>query len=194
MAHSSDSRVLSQPCDVYWTGFRSTTSTLQQNGWEIAVEQDFREGRLRLLMRHRDLRLYAISDHSEFNFMRAAQEYTRPPVFHVVQAGSRIEIITFEGGFGDFMRVDATPQFVTRERKSIEDFGIFAVPLVRTEEIIVAPADVSELMEQIRRMQSPEQKAIRDREASRSREGQIAGAAPVHKFHAQILSFERGAA
>jgi hypothetical protein len=64
--------------------------------------------------------------------------------------------------------------------------AIFAVPLVRTEEIIVEPQDVAAMLEQIRRMQSPEMTEIRQRERQRERQHE---AGPREVFHAQILSF-----
>lgn len=193
MAHSSDcARILSQPCEVFFSGFRANTYGLQQAGWEVSAHQDFEYMRIRLALRHRDRQLYAVTDAVDYNFMDVHGRGGLPQ-FRVVQMSSKIEVVMHDD-FRGFRAVDTSPQYTTTERKSIEDFGIFATPLVRTEEIIVAPADVSELMEQIRRLQSPEQKAIRDREMSRSRGGQIPGTAPVHKFHAQILSFEREAA
>ena len=189
MALSRD-RILSQPCEVHWCGFRSNTSVLQQAGWELAVEESYLEGSIRLLMRHQDLNLHAFSAHTMFDFHRNAHEYTRPPTFNVLRAATRFEVMRVTDNFGGFRQIDAMPQFVNSEIKCIEDLGIFMAPLVRTEEIIVAPADVSAMLEQIREMQSPEQAEIRARERSRSDVGRIPGSRPAQQFHAQIISLD----
>lgn len=185
-------RVLSEPCEVVWAGFRSNTYALQQAGWEIAAEEDFVEGRIRLMLRHQDMNLYAMSEHRNFNFFQAAREYVRPPVFHVINAAPRIEVMRTMLSEPSFKQIDAMPQYATRV-DSIEDMGIFATPLARTEEIIVEPADVYALLEQIRTMQAPEQAEIRKRERRRD-EGTRIEAVARQQFHAQILSFDREAA
>lgn len=193
MAHLQSDRILSQPCEVFWAGFRSNTYLLQQQGWEIAAEQDYANMSIRILMRHQDLKLFALSRRENFDFYRHAGEYTPPPIFYVNNCATRYEVTSIMDRFENFKQIDAAPQFVSTERKSINDLGIFVVPMVRTEEIIIASSDVSAMLEQIRVMQSPEQKAIRDRERSRSNQGRVPGTMPAHKFHAQILSFDKAA-
>lgn len=182
----------SQPCKVLWLGFESNTLALQQAGWELAVEQHFEEMRIRLLMRHQQLNMYAISEFNTFDFFHYARSQNTPtPVFRVIQAAPRIEVVNMIGDSLDrFRQIDARPAFDRFERKSIEDFGIFNVPLVRTEEIIVDPGEVSDILQKLLEMQSPEQKAIRDRNRGRDRRGEMLEAGPVQKFHAQIISLD----
>jgi hypothetical protein len=181
-------RFLSEPAEVLWAGFRSDTYRLQQAGWELAAEEDVMYNRIRLLMRHRDMRLYALSDDVEYQYRRLHDRRERPLAFHVVRAAHefREERIVGRGSmFAGFKQIDAQPQFIEREIKSIEDFKIFATPLARTEELIVEPETVAELLDKIRKMQAPEQARLRAKEA------RIAAPIEIHPrttFHAQIIS------
>lgn len=91
--------------------------------------------------------------------------------------------------FGHFRAIDAVPQIETREIKSIEDLGIFAVPLARTQELIVDPDKIDEVLALIHKAQLPQMEEIRQRD--RLRAGRDAGstaAGPRQVFHAQVLS------
>lgn len=195
--------VLSEPADVYWSGFRSDTRTLQQAGWEIAAEEEVMYDRLRLLLRNRDLKLYALTDYAGYEYRaRPWREYSiyhargsRPPLlFQVVMCAPRIEIHRHAAmgatSFDNFRQIDAEPQFLHDvEIKSIDDFKIFATPLARTEEIIVDPMTVSEMLDQIRKMQVPEQERIRQKERlAASRAAMNPEVAPRQVFHAQVIS------
>lgn len=184
-------RVLSQPAEVWWAGFRSDTLRLQQQGWELAAEEDVQYGRIRLLLRHQDMRLYAFTNEVMFDYYRQHEHHGRPLVFQVVAASPKFEVRHIPdlrpGDWDKFRQIDAMPQYVESEIKCLDDFKIFAAPLARTEEIIVEPQTVSTLLEQIRKMQSPEQARIRRENARRER------AAPIditerQTFHAQIIS------
>jgi hypothetical protein len=184
-------RVLSRPAEVWWSGFRSTTPQLQQHGWEIAAEESVYDGRIRLMLRHQEMRLYAITRTTEWDYM-AMDRIGAPLVFQVVGAAPRMEChVTAEigAGWADFRQVDALPQFVERNIQTAEDLRIFATPLVRTEELIVEPQTVAQLLEQVRKMQVPEQERIRAKQRlAENRQGQPIEIHPRQQFHAQILS------
>lgn len=192
MAHLQ-ARILSRPCDVFWNGFRSTTFNLQQAGWELAVDQDIEHGELRLIMRNQDISLIGISSVSRFNFM-SEEDNKYLPSFNIIKFARDFQVVTIDNitsDFENFKAIDAQPRLNNNcEIKRFEDFGIFAAPLVRTEELIVEPRSVQQLLEQIREMQSPEQKEIRARNRSRD----FSAPSQATKFHAQIISFDRIAA
>lgn len=181
-----DERVLSRPMRVVWDGWETTTTQLQQRGWELTAEQDFRYRAIRLAMRNRTQRMYGVTDLLPYDFFDQGfvRGYGAQPVFQVVYMASEI-VANVPVDFSKFAAIDAMPQFVNSERKSIEDFGIFATPLVRTEEIIVEPQTVASLLEQIKKLQVPEQAAIRQRNRARD-VGE--SPRPREQFHAQILS------
>lgn len=191
MAHSHlNSRILSQPCEVFWAGFKSNTFALQQAGWSIAVEQDFVDARIRLLINNPDWNLYAFSNFSSHDFYRERHdEFRMRPSFTIGHCSPRIKVTQVMDDFSKFKQIDAAPQYTNAEIKDIEDFGIFAVPMTRTEEIIVEPADVYTLLEQIKKMQSPEQAEIRKRNRRRDSEGG-SEISQRQNFHAQIISLE----
>jgi hypothetical protein len=182
-------RVLSPPCKVFFAGWESTTTRLQQLGWSLSAEQDQMRRRLRLALRFEPCKLYMMSEATEYDIYQAygpggMHGYSRLPEFHVRDCASNFHI-QMMGDLSLFRPIDATPQYIRSEIKSIEDFNLFATPLVRTQEIIVEPETVSSLMEQIRKLQVTDLEAIRKR---RSRQEGSSAPMPAHQFHAQILS------
>ena len=108
MAHLQSDRILSQPCEVFWAGFRSNTYLLQQQGWEIAAEQDYANMSIRILMRHQDLKLFALSRRENFDFYRHAGEYTPPPIFYVNNCATRYEVTSIMDRFENFKQIDSS--------------------------------------------------------------------------------------
>lgn len=192
MALRSDCRVLSERHMVQFAGFVSDTYQLQRAGWQIAAREDFYGDSITLLLRHPESGLKLFTNSVSLRFLSYRGEAMR---FTVVRAGTDlqfmrndpIDIGPLDGP--QFMQVDAKPQVVKNfEPKSIEDFGIFAAQLVRTEEILIEPQSVAECMEYIKKLQAPELAAIRER--NRQRDRTRADEEPVlrQNFHAQILS------
>jgi hypothetical protein len=184
-------RVLSSPIPVWWAGFETTTTRLQQAGWSLSAEQDFPRYRVRLAMRHDGARLYAVSRwvDADFQSYHTDPGYRREfPGFQIAFMAPEIEVLRMVDDLSAFDPIDAYPQIATTDIKRIEDFGIFATPLARTEEIIVEPKDVMQLLDEIKRLQAPGQADIRRRERSRGEVSQR------QQFHAQILSFAKEAA
>lgn len=183
-------RILSRPLRVRWQGWESTTTRLQQGGWELAMNEDFQRMALRMTMRHQGHRMYGISNVINFDFFRYSStvENLDHVVLEILHMGSDLIINLAETQFS-FQAIDAFPQYTETVRKRIEDFGFFATPLVRTNELIVDPARIGEILEQIKAAQVPEQEAIRQRNTLRMRrEGILLDAIPHQAFHAQILS------
>jgi hypothetical protein len=90
-----------------------------------------------------------------------------------------------------FRSIDAYPQVTTSQIKSIKDMSLFAVPLARTHEILVDPAQIGSILEQIRVAQLPEQEAARARQQLReARHSYNLLDEPIthQNFHAQIMS------
>lgn len=179
--------MLSRPFRIYWSGWEAESSRLQQMGWELSAEEMMEYRSLRIIMRHREQQLYCVSEPVDFDYFDMSHDRPIPPV--QIQWMANKVTVNVHDDFSAFKPIDAYPQIAQIERKSIEDFSIFATPLVRTEEIIVEPETVSECMEIIKRIQKPEQDAIREkRRFAEAREGREIEAAPRQKFHAQILS------
>jgi hypothetical protein len=179
-------RVLSEPCEVHFAGFRSDTYRLQQAGWQLSMEQDIRMCRINLVMRFEPCGLYMLAQGQDYDFLRDSRAR---PVFTIRHCSSRMMIQVMES-LANFQPIDATPSFVTSERKCIEDFGIFATLQVRTEEILVEPQSVAECLELIKKMQAPELAAIRKRNEQRRRDpGDVSyGSMERTNVHCQVIS------
>jgi hypothetical protein len=182
----SDHILRSEPMEVRFAGFRSDTLSLQEAGWRLAVEEDFRHGRLSMMMRHEQAGVYMVADDVSFNYFDRIDGRTRErlPVFMVRHVARSLESVRCSFAFDNFAPVDAVPHIAALTCKRIEDFALFGAPLVKTEEIIIEPQSVAECLELIRKMQAPELADLRERNARRERMEPI----NQQRFHAQILS------
>lgn len=189
-------RLLSRPMGVEWAGWRTDTRRLQQAGWEIAVEYDMYRHSYRLLMRHRMIKLYALTNMLDLA-RHINDDYTlslaNVPVFNVVAVAPSLHSITVPGlSFESFQQIDAQPQLCTHRIERVEDTNIFAVPLTRTQEILVDKADMTviEHLEAIKKLQSPKQQEIRDRilHEGTNPEGCAPEAKPRMNVIAQLVS------
>jgi hypothetical protein len=192
MMGRSNARVLSRPCRVFFAGFETTTTQLQQQGWELSVEQDISRFAIRLALRFQPARLYMVSNPCEYDFFREADRGgfgDHLPEFHIRYCASNFTVQLAERSF-NFRSIDAVPTYTEAPRKSIDDFGIFAAPLVRTEEIVVEPDTVSDLLAKIKAMQAPELAALRERNRRRHEDpgSMDHGLIQPTRFHAQIVS------
>ena len=183
----AEPRLLSQPCEVIWAGWRTTTVDLQRSGWQLAIEREHYDFSTRLLIQHRDLRIRGLSAPVRLDVFMQDRIYPTWPVFQMQYLSSEMHVQLMESSFS-FMAFDAKPQYTTEPMRRMDVASIFAAPLVRTEEIIVEPQDVSAMLDQIRRMQSPQMAEVRQREQRRDRAGE-ANPGQREVFHAQILSF-----
>lgn len=192
-------RLISEPHRVHWCGFTSNTRDMQQSGWRISVQQDFRHDHIRLAFRHDGAQCSMLTDTISYYHMieRHVHTYSRTHTidglldFYVVRAGYDIQVTSYrEDKPRPWFAVDALPQMNQTRMQSLEDFAVFAkAPLTRTQELIVDPNDVNELMSRIIDLQKPEQDRLRQKARLReSREGMILGTEPKQTFHAQILS------
>lgn len=195
-------RLLSRPVGVEWAGWRTDTFTLQQNGWEIATEYEIRHDAYRLLLRHKMMRLYAVStsEHVEHFMSVTSPSYdpSRLPVFRICGVAPSIQSLQMPGiDFSAFRQIDAQPQFTTHAVQRVEDMNIFATPLTRTQEILIDKADMTviEHLEAIKKLQSPEQQVIRERMVREgpTREGEEIRPSPRMHMVAQLIHIERAA-
>ena len=78
--------------------------------------------------------------------------------------------------------------FSKTEVRSLDDLAHFAVPLTRTNEIILPEENVDELLQRILALQQPGRTEHFRQQLRENREGMRLDAVPRQKFHAQILS------
>lgn len=190
-------RILSRALRLRWAGWETNTVELQRNGWQLSVEQDVNRDRMRIALMHADMRMLAITDRFPFDYKAAAFDQVRDGyldrmVAPVVRAIAQ-EMFVEKGGYTtdpiSFHAIDALPTIVQSVITKLEDLAHFATPLVRTQQIIIPEDTVPDLLAKILKLQQPSRiERIKDDIA-----GYEIGAEPQRKFHAQILSFARGA-
>jgi hypothetical protein len=187
----AERRILSAPYPVHWAGFRSTTTEMQQHGWQIAVEYEpFRRG-YRLLFKHEQLRLYALTMEETINeCSNSFMHVDALPPFRVCHAAASFEVLRMhDDDLSNFQAVDATPVMVTSEIQRIEDLNVFNVSLRKAEEIVIDQADMSviEHLEAIKSMQSEEQKEIRKRMLQGPMPGELTDMSPAQAHPVAML-------
>jgi len=166
-------RISSPITKVYWAGWESDTLRLQKAGWELSTEQDIYRQSIRMAFRNTGYNIYGISNpisREECLDMKSMFINGHPrsdlvfnyfPPLTINYMASRMHVELREHSM-EFMPIDATPAFETREVKSIEDFQIFR-PIGNPKELIVTPDSVPELLELIMKKQDPKQFEIREK-------------------------------
>ncbi len=185
---------LSRPVRIRWDGWESNTLKLQQAGWEFSVEQDMSMHGVRLFMRNSRCEMYGSTSTISMDLFEAHRDprYLDSMHFEVGHMASRLTVQVHNEYPLTAAPVDMQPVITTwGEIKTLEEFGIFAVPLVRTEGIYLDEASVPKLMETILEAQDPAKKKYFE---DKVREQRLPGATspigyePRQKFHAQIIS------
>lgn len=174
---------------VEFAGFRSDTYTLGRYGWKIAIEQDMREfEHLFVIAAHHGL---GVSLAGKTNFpplfmqdIRREAPSQRPPIqLEKVSVKPGREIM-LPGRPPNMQWVDTRPRLEELELRELHELPLFAtLDAPAGEQLIVDPLTVSEMLDRIREMQSPEMRAIRERENRRARED-----VQKQMIHAQVVS------
>lgn len=194
MAHFTAEQGL--PLPVHWAGWQTDTYRLKCCGWEIAMDERMENDDLHVCFHHRQLAITGLGRMQRYREMmyrrmigyNGHEDYLNSREFPPVN----VYAMATKGGFnyhGDLglarmSWVDPTPTMIQVEQGELHTLPLFAALHVpRAEELIVEPADVSALLDQIKRMQSPRMALIRTSEARRDRE-----AGTVKQFHASVVS------
>jgi hypothetical protein len=181
-------RMISEPHPVCWAGFQSDTLTLQQHGWEFSSHQDAARRTFYLMMRHQPTGMHAETNSVDYgrNAAGLRGREARLPFYVRWMTNAEVEFqrIPSPPWLKDCEPVDMQPQVIT-ECTRIEDMNLFASPMARTNEIIIDPHSVPELMDRILEIQEPGRKEHFKRIAAEQRRDK---AVPRQQFHAQVLS------
>jgi hypothetical protein len=149
---------------------------MQLHGWQLAVEYEPYRRTYRILFKHEQLRLYALT--AEEHIEGSASSFMNMnslPIFHVCYAAASFEVLRLHDDLSNFRAIDATPTMVHTSVKRIEDLNVFNVSLRKAEEILVNEADMTviEHLEAIKALQSEEQKIIRQRMLRGPQSGEV---------------------
>jgi hypothetical protein len=158
-------RVENPRVDIQWAGWTTDTYGLQQQGWQISVQESHATMEMRIAIKHPsglygwtkglNLRGFGMDRKSFHSGMAVQLEYLGPDL-QMTRRTYHLESIDFD----KFQPVDATPGFVETEVMGIDDFNIFR-PLKKESEIIIPQQNVSELLHKISELQAPKQDEIR---------------------------------
>lgn len=167
---------------VHWAGWESNTLRLQKAGWQCSVEEDPMYRSIRIAIKHPAFKMYGISNSIQYDRKLVFESYIKHitiPI-HYMASEMRIQIMS---DLSAFRPIDAEPQFIETEMKSIKDYKMFR-PLENIPEIIVEPPTVSELLDKIIEYQSPKMVELRKRMLQEKRKEELG----LKQIHAQIIS------
>jgi len=161
----SSPRISSPLTKILWAGWESNTLTLQNQGWQLSAEQSMESMNFRFALKHPNFRMYGISQmipyYDFYDVYQRKDGFSSLPPIIIVHMVSRMEINLYDD-LSKMQPIDALPTFVENEKKDIEDFMIFR-PIGKSQEIIVSPQEVPELLNMIIKKQSPKQAELREK-------------------------------
>lgn len=165
---------LSMPVGVQWAGWTSDTWTLQNAGWRLTARQSPWDYGIQLAMHHPEHRVYGQTEFvtmdrhrlTDMEYFRGRNLLTRIATDFVIHTHN------YRSADNVFSRIDARPTFEKHENMS--QWKLFSEWEPETEDMIVDPNSVPELMDRILELQVPAQKAIRHK----------------RRRHARIISLE----
>jgi uncharacterized protein YlbG (UPF0298 family) len=184
-----DHRLLSRPVRLHWAGWTADTYSLQQAGWSISANQDVYRQSMALALRHDQAGMVGMTANVTWDFMqdsRSAYFMDNPHDLPVRLMARKVEVMHTRGDeMMQYRPIDALPQLVTSERRSLEDFIHFAPAMTRTQQLIVPEETVDDLMQRIMDMQHTKRVERLRQELG---EGERVSFQDRQKFHAQIIS------
>jgi hypothetical protein len=178
--------VVNPECDIYFGGWKANTVELGRHGWNISVEVDPYRREKRMILNSDQYGIQMLAVCRDFEREYHHDEYIRNhrgPTFHVVHVAHTIAF-RYSNEIKPMFRswADTEPKYqeVEMHMMSVRDMPFFLdkeKPMAK--ELIVEPQEVSVLLEQIMKMQSPKQAEIRKRNRD------------TPTVHASILSFQQ---
>jgi len=149
--------------EVRWQGWRSDTLALQDNGWEIVVQEMPERNMIRIGLYHAEMKLYGFQ--SEYEHYTVREMDPLPPLV-ISHMAPRIDVISVPiPNFVKMLPIDAVPQISETFSRTIQSFSELALfrPLNQMKEIVVEPENVNTLLQRILELQSPRQAELREK-------------------------------
>lgn len=168
-----DLRILSQPINLEWLGWRTTTAELGYCGWDLSADENYNRNTMMIAARRviegRTVQLITELERYHYDRMLRERRPVTLPVFSVqmaeglcVRSNIRMEAV-------DFHSVDPRPVYHNQEIKRVEDLAHFKRISNPSKEIILQQASLDEVLNFALKKQSPRQDEIRE-EMMRRRE------------------------
>lgn len=211
---SAKELLYSLPIEVVFAGFKSDTYTLGRCGWDLSImERDYPNYGCRefqLAMRHGDQKhaLYCMSSPWRIENIELYRYLSDKERYYEFFVNHRFEImyasndITFrtltvprreaQNFSSSFRAFDSQPQ-ERWEEESIKDFKFFKTCDEQTQELIITPERVPEILDLILKAQSETQAQIKSRMKSREnlqrfRNGEVFDGKPARRVEAQLIT------
>ena len=179
---TTDLRMINPAVRVHWMGWESDTHRLGRNGWDISANEDPREGRISIAIRHAAAQVYGMSE-----FMSHRYHSMRPHPSHMYGYDHELRDLEFRmtlanslvmqnyGPVQDlWMPVDTRPQVVAMEIQRIEDLKIFRQLPPEENDIIIAPPSLDTILQMALDHQAPKQRELRNKYRRRATTGESA--------------------
>lgn len=149
-------KMLSEPIELHFAGWRATTLDLHAAGWEIQAHEDVAYGQMQLAMRHRDARLTLLTKMATWDYGHPIWQAQQPlRIMGVEAAGANISVAVRRDFAWNFQPVDPVPRWSNDEIVSINDLCHFA-PARR---LILPEETVPNLLARIVELQQPDAEA-----------------------------------
>lgn len=193
--------LMSRPIKVWWRGFSSTTLELQRFGWSLAVDFDAHRQEYTLLIKNKEMNLYAISNHLGLPFdlitdpHRIADHENLVRAFEIRHVANSIQVqhlsLNGSNAFSDAIAINAEPKLMEHTVTRLEDLNIFRPLVTQSEEILIEQADMSvvELLQKIKDKQSDRQFDLRKKAKRAESEEVINIEAPQRSVVAHLSSY-----
>ncbi|KKK63198.1 hypothetical protein LCGC14_2996690 [marine sediment metagenome] len=157
-------RILSQPIQLHWAGWRSDTFTLQRAGWQLAANQDIEFNKLRFFLKHPGINICGTSQSIDFDYLRSVhlgeRDYLRDIILPCQLAS---EYIIDEVGCVPYsvQAIDATPTYTEAKMISLKDAKFFTTVNTDIQQVTLEKATLAEVLDFALQKQKPRQDDIR---------------------------------
>lgn len=179
MAVSSlgEPRMLSPHTEIEWAGFLAPAYRLQSHGWEFAVQRDYFQDAIMVLMHHGKTRTAARGRVRLSLLMQESRGWIQRlttldlPVIHMEEMKFDERLMVYESlGSGRrverWQRVDMQPELTNEV--ALVSAAVLGIFRPWTSEIIVPQSKtIDDLLAEIKGLQQPELAAIRERDRRR---------------------------
>lgn len=161
--------IISPPIRVRWAGWESDTTRLYRHGWEISAEQDYYQDVLRIALKHKEAKMYGISNPIRYRELAHAglgqmkmEEILREIGLDVALAND-ITLNIVDTSLPKFEPIEAQPTFIERKIYHLEDLKIFKTRPKDAQEVLLDMPTIDEVLKYALKLQAPAQAELREK-------------------------------
>lgn len=165
--------IISPPIRVRWAGFESDTTRLWRAGWEISAEQDFYQDVLRIALKHKEARVYGISNPIAYREiaqaglgsmkMKMKMNEILAEIGLDVRLANELRLEIHSTELPRFEPVEAQPTFIERKIYTLEDLKIFKTRPKDAQEVLLDMPTIDEVLKYALKLQEPTQAELREK-------------------------------